>query len=69
MGRHLSCSRPIFVRTLRSLEAIAGGDESEARAWLKAPNAALFALPIDHMITVQEVVDVTTYLDDMRVRI
>lgn len=56
----------LFVRGFRSLDAITGGDEAVARSWLTAPNSALAARPIERMITVQGLVDVTTYLDGRR---
>jgi transcriptional regulator with XRE-family HTH domain len=56
----------LFVRAFRSLDAITGGDESVARIWMTAPNTALAARPIERMVTVQGLVDVTTYLDGRR---
>lgn len=56
----------LFVRTFRSLDAITGGDEAVARSWIAAPNLALAARPIERMVTVQGLVDVTTYLDGRR---
>jgi transcriptional regulator with XRE-family HTH domain len=56
----------LFVRVFRSLDAITGGDEAVARFWMTAPNTALAARPIERIVTVQGLVDVTTYLDDRR---
>ena len=56
----------LLVRAFRSLDAITGGDESVARAWLTAPNTALGARPVERMVTVQGLVEVTTYLDSRR---
>jgi transcriptional regulator with XRE-family HTH domain len=56
----------LLVRAFRSLDAITGGDETVARAWIVAPNTALAARPIERMSTVQGLVDVTTYLDGRR---
>jgi transcriptional regulator with XRE-family HTH domain len=56
----------LLVRAFRSLDAITGGDEAVARAWLNAPNNALAARPLERMATVQGLVDVTTYLDARR---
>lgn len=53
----------LVVRSFRSLDAITGGDEAVARAWMTATNTALAASPIERMATVQGLVDVTTYLD------
>jgi transcriptional regulator with XRE-family HTH domain len=56
----------LLVRAFRSLDAITGGDEAVARAWLTAPNTALAARPLERMLTVQGLVEVTTYLDARR---
>jgi transcriptional regulator with XRE-family HTH domain len=56
----------ILVRVFRALDAITGGDEGVARAWVLAPNLALAARPIDRMVTVQGLVDVAAYLDARR---
>lgn len=55
-----------MVRAFRSLDAITGGDEGVARAWMVAPNTALGARPVERISTVQGLVDVTTYLDARR---
>lgn len=56
----------LLVRAFRSLDAITGGDEVVARAWLVAPNIALGARPADRIISAQGLVDVVTYLDARR---
>lgn len=56
----------LLVRAFRSLDAITGGDEAVARAWVAAPNAALGARPVERMTTVQGLVDVVAYLDARR---
>lgn len=56
----------LLVRAFRSLDAITGGDERVARAWLTAPNSALGARPADRITSVQGLVDVVTYLDARR---
>jgi hypothetical protein len=56
----------LFIRLFRSLDAIAGGDEKVARAWLRNPNMALGAVPLDHIRTVAGLVDVIAYLDARR---
>jgi hypothetical protein len=56
----------LFIRLFRSLDAIAGGDEKVARAWLRNPNTALGAVPLDHIRTVAGLVDVIAYLDARR---
>lgn len=56
----------LFVRLYRSLDAIVGGDEAVARAWLKNPNLALGAAPLERLRTVSGLVDVIAYLDARR---
>jgi uncharacterized protein (DUF2384 family) len=56
----------LLVRVFRSLDAITGGDEAAARAWLRAPNTALAARPMDLIASVQGLVDVASYLDARR---
>jgi transcriptional regulator with XRE-family HTH domain len=56
----------LLVRAFRSLDAIIGGDESVARAWLNAPNSALGTRPIERITSVQGLADVVTYLDARR---
>ncbi|UXU75921.1 MULTISPECIES: antitoxin Xre/MbcA/ParS toxin-binding domain-containing protein [unclassified Paracoccus (in: a-proteobacteria)] len=56
----------LLVRCFRSLDAITGGDEFVARRWLVEPNTALGARPVERMMQVQGLVDVTTYLDARR---
>ena len=43
-----------------------GCDETVARAWLRNPNAALGAVPLDHIRTVAGLVDAIAYLDARR---
>lgn len=56
----------LFVRLFRSLDALVGGDEDKARAWLGAHNHHLGGAPIERVRTVQGLVDVVEYLDAMR---
>ena len=56
----------LFVRAFRSLDAITGGDEKVARAWMVSPNTALGARPIDRITTAQGLVNVVAYLDARR---
>ena len=56
----------LFVRLFRSLDAIAGGDERIARAWLANPNTVLDAAPIDKIRTIPGLMDVIAYLDARR---
>ncbi|MDX8448942.1 antitoxin Xre/MbcA/ParS toxin-binding domain-containing protein [Mesorhizobium captivum] len=56
----------LFVRLFRSLDAIVGGDETVARAWLKNPNTALDGMPLEKILTIAGLVDVIAYLDSRR---
>lgn len=59
----------LFVRAFRSLDAITGGDEAVARAWLTARNTALGARPVERITSVQGLADVVAYLDARRAAI
>ncbi|TIU59979.1 MAG: DUF2384 domain-containing protein, partial [Mesorhizobium sp.] len=50
----------------RSLDAIVGGDESIARAWLKNANTAFDSAPIEKIQSISGLVDVIAYLDSRR---
>jgi hypothetical protein len=56
----------LFVRLFRALDAIAGGDEATAAAWLRAENIALGATPLALIETVSGLVHVLGYLDARR---
>lgn len=56
----------LFIRIFRSLDAIAGGDEAVARAWLRNTNTALGGVPADKIATVSGLTDVLAYLDARR---
>jgi hypothetical protein len=56
----------LFVRLFRSLDAIVGGDDAVAAAWLANLNTALDARPVDKLQSVSGLVDVLTYLDARR---
>ncbi|ODM44451.1 helix-turn-helix domain-containing protein [Cereibacter sphaeroides] len=56
----------LLVRIFRSLDAIVGGDEGVARAWMKAPNTALGVPPVERISKISGLVDVATYLDARR---
>jgi hypothetical protein len=56
----------LFVRLFRSLDAIVGGDEAVARAWLKNANTALGGTPAEKIRTVSGLVDAIAYLDARR---
>jgi uncharacterized protein (DUF2384 family) len=56
----------LFVRLFRSLDAIAGGEETVARSWLRNPNTALDGKPIEKILTIAGLIDVIAYLDARR---
>ena len=56
----------LFVRLFRSLDAIVGGEEGVARAWLANPNLALGAKPGEKIRTISGLSDVIAYLDARR---
>src|SRR4051812_33852477 len=56
----------LFVRLYRSLDAIVGGDDTVAKAWLRNDNTALGGTPIEKIATVPGLVDVIAYLDARR---
>lgn len=58
-----------FVRLFRSLDALVGGDDAKARAWMQAHNTHLSGIPADRIRTVEGLVDVVQYLDAMRGRL
>ena len=56
----------LFLRLFRSLDAIAGGDEQTARAWLRNENLALGGVPLSLIESVPGLVNVVAYLDARR---
>jgi transcriptional regulator with XRE-family HTH domain len=58
----------LFVRLFRSLDALVGSNETQARAWLTSPNAALGATPRQLIADAEGLVRVVHYLDAARGR-
>jgi transcriptional regulator with XRE-family HTH domain len=58
----------LFVRAYLLLDAIVGGDEAVARAWLNNRNEALQERPIDLLKSVRGLVSVVQYLNHRRDR-
>ena len=56
----------MFIRLFRALDAIAGGDEAVASAWLRSENRALGGTPLDSIATVPGLVHVLGYLGARR---
>ncbi|MEO5589681.1 MAG: MbcA/ParS/Xre antitoxin family protein [Gemmatimonadaceae bacterium] len=59
----------LFLRLYRSLDALVGGDDVKARAWLHAENSHIRGIPAQRVRTVEGLVDVVQYLDAMRGRL
>lgn len=59
----------LFLRMYRSLDALVGGDDTKARAWLHAENAHLGGVPAERIRRAEGLVDVIHYLDAMRGRL
>lgn len=58
----------LFVRLYRSLDALVGSNETQARAWLNGPNLALGAAPREMIARAEGLVRVVHYLDAARGR-
>jgi hypothetical protein len=56
----------LFVRVYRSLDAIVGGDDAVAAAWLKSDNTVLQDKPANLLQKVTGLIDVLHYLDARR---
>jgi antitoxin Xre/MbcA/ParS-like protein len=56
----------LFIRVFRSLDAIVGGDEAVASAWLRSENVALGGMPLALIQSVSGLVHVLAYLDARR---
>jgi hypothetical protein len=56
----------LFIRLFRSLDAITGGDQATARAWLRSENTALGGKPLDLIMRLSGLIDVIAYLDARR---
>ena len=59
----------LFLRLYRGLDALVGGDDTAARAWLHSPNSHLNGIPAERIVSVEGLVDVVQYLDAMRGRL
>jgi len=56
----------LFLRLFRSLDALLGGNQAQARAWLGSPNGHLGGRPIDLVQTSRGLVHVVDHLDALR---
>ena len=58
----------LFVRLFRSLDALVGSKDEQAKAWLNSENAALGATPRQLISNAEGLVSVVHYLDAARGR-
>lgn len=56
----------LFLRVFRSLDALVGGNQAHAKAWLHAENHHVRGVPLRRMKKIEGLVDVAEYLDAMR---
>jgi hypothetical protein len=56
----------LLIRLYRSLDALIGGDDIAARAWLSNTNTALGAAPLELIQSVSGLMNVIQYLDARR---
>lgn len=56
----------MFVRFYRSLDAIVGGDQAVARAWIRNANTTLASEPLALIQTVPGLMNAVNYLDSRR---
>ena len=59
----------LFVRLFRSLDALVGSNEAQARAWLNSDNAGLGGVPRAQLKRAEGLVRAVQYLDAARGRI
>lgn len=59
----------LFVRLFRSLDALVGSKDEQAKVWLNGENAALGATPRELISKAEGLVSVVHYLDAARGRI
>lgn len=56
----------LLIRLYRSLDSLTGGDTRSSRSWIRSPNTALNARPMDLAVTISGLVNVVAYLDSRR---
>jgi len=59
----------LFLRLYRSLDALVGGDDGQARAWLHAENTHVGGVPALRIQRIEGLLDVLRYLDAVRGRL
>lgn len=58
-----------FVRLFRSLDSLMGSDDQASVSWLKTRNSDLDGRPIDLILTIRGLLEVSDYLDDFRAQV
>ena len=56
----------LLIRIFRSLDAIVGGDDTVARAWMRNRHETLADAPLDKLTSITGLLDVLAYLDARR---
>ena len=56
----------LFIRLFRAIDALTGGDEAVASAWLRNENLALGAAPLTLLQSISGLVNVLGYVDARR---
>jgi Protein of unknown function (DUF2384) len=56
----------LLLRVYRSLDALVGGNQEQARSWLHVHNTHLRGVPLERAQRVEGLVDVAEYLDALR---
>ncbi|MFL6768273.1 MAG: antitoxin Xre/MbcA/ParS toxin-binding domain-containing protein [Sphingomicrobium sp.] len=58
-----------FVRLFRSLDSLMGSDDKASISWLKTKNTDLDGRPVDLILTIRGLTEVTNYIDDFRAQV
>ena len=58
-----------LVRLFRSLDSLTGSDDQASVSWLKTRNSDLDGRPIDLILTIRGLFEVTDYVDDFRAKV
>ncbi|MFL6724707.1 MAG: antitoxin Xre/MbcA/ParS toxin-binding domain-containing protein [Sphingomicrobium sp.] len=58
-----------FVRLFRSLDSLMGSDDKASISWLKTQNTDLDGRPVDLILTIRGLTEVTNYIDDFRAQV
>ena len=58
-----------FVRLFRSLDSLMGSDDKASISWLKTKNTDLDGRPLDLILTIRGLTEVTNYVDDFRAQV